>query len=159
MADEIIRDVAALVEPPSLRDSVSYRIRLLQIAAYKSFEAKVEGFGSAPRYFGLLKIVEANPGIPQSRLAEAIFLDRSSLVPILDALSREGWIERRPSEQDRRVRLVLLAEGAGTRLGELELQVKAHEAAMAEGLSHDDRAELLRLLGRLDENLRKEFGP
>ncbi|MBV7380509.1 MarR family winged helix-turn-helix transcriptional regulator [Maritimibacter dapengensis] len=159
MADEIIRDVAALVEPPSLRDSVSYRIRLLQIAAYKSFEAKVEGFGSAPRYFGLLKIVEANPGIPQSRLAEAIFLDRSSLVPILDALSREGWIERRPSEQDRRVRLVLLAEGAGTRLGELELQVKAHEAAMAEGLSREDRAELLRLLGRLDENLRKEFGP
>lgn len=159
MPDEIIRDVAALVEPPSLQNSVSYRIRLLQIAAYKSFEAQVRGFGSAPRYFGLLKIVEANPGIPQSRLAEAIFLDRSSLVPILDALSREGWIERRPSEQDRRVRLVFLAEGAGGRLGELELQVKAHEAAMAEGLTHDDRVELLRLLGRLDDNLRKELGP
>ena len=86
----ILRQGDDVAEPDDLMRRVSYRIRLLQIAAYKSFEKKVQGFGTAPRYYGLLKIVQANPGIAQTRLAEAIFLDRSSLVPILVALTREG---------------------------------------------------------------------
>lgn len=153
--DDIIRDVAALVEPESLRTSVSYRIRLLQIAAYKNFEAKVQGFGTAPRYFGMLKIIEANPGIPQSRLAEAIFLDRSSLVPILVSLTKEGWVERRQDARDKRVRLVHLTESGAERLGELQREVDAHESAMADGLSAGERDQLLKLLGRVDDNLRR----
>lgn len=157
MEDEIIRDVAALVEPPFLRNSVSYRIRLLQIAAYKTFEAQVEGFGIAPRNFGLLKIIEANPGIPQSRLAEALFLDRSSLVPLLDTLTREGWVERRKAANDKRVRRVFLAEDGAERLARLEEEVVRHEAAMTSGLSDSEEAELLRLLALVDENLRRQF--
>lgn len=157
MPGEVIPDAATLVEPPSLKSSVSYRIRLLQIAAYKTFEAQVTGFGSAPRYFGLLKIIEANPGIPQSRLAEAVFLDRSSLVPLLDALTREGWVERKKSPADKRVRRVFLTEAGATRLAELEQEVVRHEAAMTEGLSQKDTSNLLTLLHRVDENLRRQF--
>ncbi len=65
------------IEPQDLADLVSHQIRLIQIAAYKSFETQAKGFGSAPRYFGLLRIIESNPGLNQSRLAEAVCLDRS----------------------------------------------------------------------------------
>ncbi|MEC7762377.1 MAG: MarR family transcriptional regulator [Pseudomonadota bacterium] len=157
MPDEITRDTGTLVEPPMLRESVSYRIRLLQIAAYKTFEAQVTGFGSAPRYFGLLKIIDANPGIAQSRLAEAVFLDRSSLVPLLDALTREGWVERRKSSTDKRVRRVFLTEVGKTRLGELEQEVLKHEAAMTDGFTSTEHNTLLDLLHRVDENLRRQF--
>ncbi|WP_158968220.1 MarR family winged helix-turn-helix transcriptional regulator [Chachezhania sediminis] len=146
-----------ITEPAELTDSVSYRIRLLQIAAYKSFERVVAGHGTAPRYFGLLKMVEANPGISQARLAEAIFLDRSSLVPILETLTREGWIERHPCPNDKRVRQVFLTGDGRTRLARLEHEVLRHEAMMTTGLSAMDRTRLLQLLSKIDGNLRSAF--
>ncbi len=150
----VMRDVAEVVEPELLSRSVSYRIRLLQIASYKIFEQRVEGFGSAPRYFGMLKLIEANPGIPQTRLAEAIFLDRSSLVPILEGLTREGWVERKSTPQDKRVRRVFLTETGQERLGQLEQLVAEHEAAITEGLSDAEREQLISSLERVGENLR-----
>ena len=96
-----------------IADQVGYRVRLLQIAAFKDFEEKTYGYGSAPRYFGLLSIIEANPGSQQSRLAEAVHLQPSSLVPILDKLQNEKLVERRSSTLDRRSKSVWLTpEGA-----------------------------------------------
>ena len=152
---DILRSVDQVEEPGTLANAVSYRIRLLQIAAYKAFEQQVSGFGSAPRYFGALKLIDANPGIPQTRLAEAIFLDRSSLVPILDTLTREGWVERRKASQDKRVRRVFLTEAGRTRLAELEKQMIEHEEALTRGLSMAEKDQLLALLRRLDVNLRQ----
>ena len=97
----------------SIASQVGYRLRLLQIAAFKDFEEQTYGYGSAPRYFGLLSIIEANPGSQQSRLAEAIHLQPSSLVPILDKLQNENLVERRSSKLDRRSKSVWLTpEGA-----------------------------------------------
>lgn len=155
--DEVIRDRDGVVEPEILLSQVSYRIRLLQIAAYKSFEKVVTGFGTAPRYYGLLKIVQANPGIPQTRLAEAIFLDRSSLVPIIETLTKEGWLERRPTPRDRRVRRIYLTATGEEKLTRLDARVVAHEATMTAGFSEAETTRLLGYLDRIDENLRLHF--
>ena len=154
----VMRDVADVVMPDLLSGSIPYQIRLLQIASYKSFEQRVAGHGSAPRYFGMLKIVEANPGIPQARLAEAIYLDRSSLVPILETLTKEGWIERRKTATDKRVRRVFLTEMGQARLHVLEAEVRAHEAMIVRGLTAAEKTTLLALLARVDGNLRDYFG-
>ena len=143
-----------MTEPDALSGSVSYRIRLLQIASYKSFEQKLTGFGAAPRYFGVLKLVEANPGITQARLAEAIYLDRSSLVPIVETLGKEGWIERRTTPRDKRVRRVFLTESGAVRLALLEHEVAQHESQLTAGLTKRQKETLLTLLAKLDANLR-----
>lgn len=143
-----------IVEPEALSRLVSYRIRLIQIAAYKGFEAVTRGFGSVPRYFGLLSLVAANPGITQNRLARAIHLDRSSLVPILDMLEREGVVERRASERDRRVRRIHVTAKGAELLARLEPHVAAHEARMVAGLTASERDTLLALLKRVDTNMR-----
>src|SRR4051812_11149519 len=81
----------------ALAGFVGYHLRVAQVAAYREFESRLTGLGMAPRFLGLLMLIEANPGAPQSRLAEAIHLDRSSLVPILDKLEADGLVERRAS--------------------------------------------------------------
>ncbi len=154
--DDIMRSVDEVEEPEVLVTSLAYRIRLLQIASYKAFEQKVSGYGSAPRYFGMLKLIEANPGIPQTRLAEAIFLDRSSLVPIVDTLTREGWLERKLDARDRRVRRVFLTDAGAARVAALQHEVDAHEAMITAGLSATDKAQLLTLLEAVDANLRAD---
>ena len=84
-----------------LEDLIGYRIRLVQIAAYKDFESVTKGFGQAPRYFGLLSLVEANPGLPQGKLAEAsISFDRASF------RSSINWRWTELSSADRRKEIV-----------------------------------------------------
>lgn len=148
-----MRKGKADIEPARLANLVSYRVRLVQIAAFKNFEAATHGFGSAPRYYGALSLIAANPGISQSRLAEAIYLDRSSLVAILETLAREGLIERRTSQADRRVRQVFLTDVGAKVLEQLDDLVAAHEARMVDGMTEAERAVLLTLLRRIDENL------
>lgn len=146
---------SALSPPAVVGDLVSYRIRLLQIAAYKSFESVLREFGPTPRYLGLLGLISTNPGAAQSRLAEDLHLDRSSLVAILDMLEAEGLVERRRSASDRRVRRIFLTEAGSDVLARLEPHVVHHEAELTAGLTDDERATLLEMLDRIGDNLRR----
>jgi DNA-binding MarR family transcriptional regulator len=139
-----------------LTDLLGYRIRLVQIAAYKDFEAVTKGFGQSPRYFGLLSLIEANPGLPQGKLAEAVHLVRSSLVPIIDKLEAEGIVERRPSRCDRRLKAVWLTSKGKKLVGRLRPFVTKHEDRLTAGMSADEKASLLGLLQRVDINLRRQ---
>lgn len=135
---------------------IGYRIRLAQIAAYKDFESVTRDFGQAPRYFGLLALIEANPGLPQGKLADAIHLVRSSLVPIIDKLESDGIVERRAASGDRRLKAVWLTTKGQKMLTRLKPHVLAHEARLTAGMSERDKASFLRLLRHVDENLRNK---
>ncbi len=137
-------------------DLVSYYVRLVQIAAYKNFEDVSQQYGVAPRYFGLLSLIETNPGMPQSRLAEAIHLIRSSLVPILDRLEAEGLVERRSSDIDRRHKSVWLTARGKKVVGRLKVLVRDHEEHLLIGFSKEEKQQLLEFLKRIDRNLRKK---
>jgi fatty-acyl-CoA synthase len=148
------------MEQGFLADLVSYRIRLVQIAAYKDFEERAKKtFGSAPRYFGLLQLIEANPGLSQARLADEIHLVRSSLVPILDKLQAEGLVERRSSPAGRRSNAVWLTARGKSVLASLRPVVAEHEKRLTEGFSGVQKTQLLALLNKVDENLRRQKPP
>ncbi len=139
-----------------LSDLVSYYVRLVQIAAYKNFESVSRQYGVAPRYFGLLSLIETNPGMPQSRLAEEIHLIRSSLVPIIDRLEADGLVERRSSDIDRRHNSVWLTTRGKKVVGRLKVLVRDHEDQLLVGFSQQEKQQLLAFLKRMDRNLRKK---
>ncbi|MFD1910682.1 MarR family winged helix-turn-helix transcriptional regulator [Halodurantibacterium flavum] len=132
---------------------VSYKLRLAQIVAYRAFEGVVTGFGVAPRYLGLLWLIRDNPGQAQSRLAEAVALQRSSLVTILDRLEADGLVERRAVSGDRRMKQVWLTGEGKRTLDALIPLAEAHEAAMTAGLNEEERAVFLRALDQVVRNL------
>jgi DNA-binding MarR family transcriptional regulator len=136
-----------------IADQVGYRVRLLQIAAFKDFEEKTYGFGSAPRYFGLLSIIEANPGSQQNRLAEAVHLQPSSLVPILDKLQNEKLVERRSSKLDRRSKSVWLTPEGTKILARLRPLVEEHEKRLTRSFSASQKKLFLKFLVQADQDL------
>ena len=140
--------------PGALADTIGYRLRVAQLAAYRRFEATLAPYGAAPRYFGLLAIIGQHPGQAQSRLAESISVQRSSLVAIIDRLAAEGLVERRPSATDRRVNAVWLTALGERVLAELTARAEAEEARLTAGMSPAERAALVRLLGQVIDNLR-----
>ena len=137
-----------------LPELLGYHLRLAQRAIFGDFAQSMAELEVSPGLFGLLVIVEANPGLKQTELADAAQLDRSSLVPALDKLEARGWVERRASEHDRRMNGLWLTEAGAVALRQLKHRVLAHERRLAHQLSSAERQQLVELLGRIFPDLR-----
>lgn len=75
--------------------------------------ARLEAIGIYPRGFCVLKTA-LDQGLTQSEIAAMIGLDKTTMVVTVDELERAGLAERRPSETDRRARVIHVT-GAGRR--------------------------------------------
>lgn len=139
---------AAALDPGLLPGLLGYRLRLAQQAVFRDFQGSVGELGISPGRAGMLLLIDANPGLSQSRLAGAIGLDRSTLVPILDDLERRGWVERRPGV-DRRTNGLTLTAAGGRFLAALRQRVLDHEKRVASRLNAAERRQLLDLLARI----------
>lgn len=125
---------------------LGYRLRLAQQAVFRDFAASVHGL--SPGRVGLLILIDANPGVTQSRLAEAVGRDRSTMVGVLDQLEARGLIERRRGD-DRRTNGLWLTRGGRTLLARALKRIAAHERRIAARLTAAERRELLRLLAKI----------
>jgi len=137
-----------------LPELLGYQLRLAQRAIFDDFAQSMAELEVSPGLFGLLVIVEANPGLKQTELAGAVQLDRSSLVPALDKLETRGWVARRASEQDRRVNGLWLTDAGAVALRQIKQRVLGHERRLARHLSAAERQQLVELLGRVFPELR-----
>ena len=111
-----------------------------------ALEAEV---GLHPREFGVLAVVERDPGITQQAIGEAAGVDPSTMVATLDSLERRGLAERRPHASDRRKRAVFLTEEgekAARRAQRIGKQVGKETLG---ALSKDERRQLNALLRKL----------
>jgi DNA-binding MarR family transcriptional regulator len=129
---------------------LGYRLRLAQQAVFRDFSLQVAPAfsGASPGRVGILFLVEANPGVTQSRLARAVRLDRSTLVGVLHALQARGLLERRRGE-DRRTNGLWLTRAGRTLLARALRGIDRHERRIAARLSGAERRQLLELLGRI----------
>ena len=139
-------DLKQKLKPGTLPELLGYRLRLAQQAAFRDFAASVQGL--SPGRVGLLIYIDVNPGVTQSRLAEAAERDRSTMVGVLDQLESRGLIERRRGE-DRRTNGLWLTRAGRTLLARARRGIARHEKRIAARLSAAERRQLLELLGRI----------
>ncbi|MFD1794519.1 MarR family transcriptional regulator [Paracoccus aurantiacus] len=100
--------------------------------------------------FSCLSIITDNPGIVQSELADALQMERSNLVVIIDELEERGLITRKKIPTDRR-RYALTATLRGRHLRDrAAAKVRTAEDEVLGWLDEDDRDRLLTILGRLE---------
>jgi DNA-binding MarR family transcriptional regulator len=138
----------AALNPGMLPGLLGYRLRLAQQALFRDFAATVAAL--SPGRVGILLLIEANPGVTQSRLAQAVSLDRSTMVGVLHALEGSGLVERRRGEDRRTNGLWLTAEGRAM-VGRLKRRIQQHERRVASRLTVSERAQLIGLLEKLTE--------
>jgi DNA-binding MarR family transcriptional regulator len=131
---------------PSL---LGYHLRIAHIAVFQNFSRTVGEAGITPPQLGTLLLVEANPGISQSAVAEALRFDRSTLGQIVDRLEERGLLKRESSARDRRSHALALTAAGARLLVTLKELLRVHEAEIAHELSSSERATLLSLLERL----------
>src|SRR5215813_6539643 len=115
------------VEMGLLPSLLGYQLRLAQRAIFDDFAETIGELEVSPGLFGMLVVIEANPGLKQTELANAAQLDRSSLVPALDKLEARGLVARRASAEDRRVNGLWLTQDGTALLKKLKQRVSRHE--------------------------------
>ncbi|QYZ69615.1 MarR family winged helix-turn-helix transcriptional regulator [Neotabrizicola shimadae] len=98
--------------------------------------------------FSALTVIVQTPGLTQSALADALQIERSNLVTLIDELSERNLIVRAPVAGDRR-RHALMPTAEGQRLARVAgAAVAAHEDRLFAGLTEEERRELQRLLAK-----------
>ena len=143
------RGKAAGLRMGILPDLLAYHLRCAHVAVFQHFNRTLGVHGISGPQFGTLLLIESNPGVSQSSIAEALRFDRSTLVQIVDRLEDRGLVRREPSAQDRRSHALRLTDDGAAMLDELKALSDEHEGIVAETLSEDERKSLLSLLERL----------
>jgi DNA-binding MarR family transcriptional regulator len=133
---------------PELTDYTGY---LLRTAFMRGAGLVAETFpkGSHPRDASVLSMLEATGPVSQQQLVEALHVNRSVMVKLIDGLEARGLVERRRNPEDRRS-YALYPTSAGRR--ELEAMapfMDRGESVFAAALSAAERERLIELLHAL----------
>ena len=101
--------------------------------------------------YSVLLALDRAPMRTQAALAEAIGADKTRIIPTLDELEGQGYIERRPDPDDRRVRLLAITESGRAAKNATQTAIQRAEERWLERLSADDRRVFLRVLRQLTQ--------
>ena len=91
----------------------------------------------------LIHLAESGDGGSQKELASLVGIDGSSLVRLLDMLESRGHIERHPSPNDRRVKLVMLTPAGREAVGVIRSHLNSIEQEMLLDLDDEQLAAML----------------
>lgn len=144
-----LREPGSDIDFGHLPDLIGYQLRLAQIAIFKDFAATLGELDITPGLFGVLTIVEANPGLKQTELAKAAHLDRSTVVSVIDNLERRALVERRAAASDRRSNSLHLTADGKILLKKIKRMVAEHEQRIKSNLSDTEQATLIRLMRKI----------
>ncbi len=100
-----------------------------------------------------LRMLDPEEPIAMSALAERLFCDASNVTGLVDRLEARGLVERRSSENDRRVKALTLTP-AGVALRDQVLAVMSEPPEAIAALPAADQRALRDILARAVENLR-----
>ncbi|MCJ8507055.1 MarR family transcriptional regulator [Rhizobium lemnae] len=103
--------------------------------------------------YSVLSVVVRCPGINQTRLAEALKLERSNLVQIVDELSTRRLLTRNPIENNRRSHALLATPEGMALIEAVDLEVIAHEEKLFSDLSPAELTMLRQLLLRARQSI------
>jgi DNA-binding MarR family transcriptional regulator len=117
----------------------------IKAAAFDAFERA----GANPYHHSILALLDEGARTTQAAIADALELDPSQLVGLLDALEERGLIERRRDETDRRRHVVSLTDAGRKQLAEFRKMVADIEREFLTPLDADARATLHSLLSQI----------
>jgi MarR family transcriptional regulator, lower aerobic nicotinate degradation pathway regulator len=126
-----------------------YLFRRMQQIAVALFIEECKAFDLTPVQYAALIAIHTHPGIDATRLSAVIAFDRSTLGSVIERLESKKLIDRKPSPDDKRVKLLYLTKAGAAILREIMPSVEKAQARMLQPLKPADRKVLVSLLTQL----------
>lgn len=131
------------VDLSMLLNQAAYAVTVRLSAALSEIDMSVKV------YCVLKKGVEGD--FTQAQLAERAWMDKTTMVNVLDEMERSGLASRTMSPTDRRVRVVAITAKGRSLLARADALVQASYDDVLDGLSHKQKSEFLSALTCLVE--------
>lgn len=101
----------------------------------------------------VLAFLARKDGMPQTELADQLDVGKVALGALIDRLETGGFVERRLSPTDRRVKLVCLTQEGRALLRTLRKNSREFNERILAGIPADDLAAAIETLGLIKQNL------
>lgn len=119
----------------------------------KRFDQRARALGLTRAQWQVLAHLARNEGIHQTGLADILEIENITLGRLIDRLEEAGWVERRLSPDDRRVRLLFLTAKAKPIQARMRSLAKATREEALAGLTPQQKADLFAMLRHVRANL------
>lgn len=117
------------------------------------FDARVRAEGlTLPRARALMHLGKQDC-MTQTELAEALEIEGPTLVPLLDGLEKQGLIERRPVDGDRRAKRITLTPAGQEQAAHVDGIVKDFRNGVLKDVSEDDLRAAIRVFHAMARNI------
>ena len=116
-------------------------------ALYRQEELASLGLKSC--HASYLDAICACPGITQDQLARRIFINKSNVARQLAILEEDGYVERRPSPDDKRAIQVFPTQKARDAMPQIIRIFRVWESFVAQDLSEEERKALAAVLEKM----------
>lgn len=123
--------------------------RLMQ----RSFQKRLKGSLINLPQARVLLFVSRHEGICQVDLARLMVIHPTTIVDLIDQLTKVGYIERRPSPADRRVHQIFLTPNATPKLSAIRRAAKAMHTDVFRDLGKQEATAALSVIRKMHENL------
>lgn len=114
-----------------------------------------QGFTQA-RWYALLQLSRGDPGMTQSELAARVGVEGPTIARLIDALEKQGLVERRQAEGDRRVNALYLTPAAQPLLAEIDRTAATLRHELLEGVPEASLATCIAVLRQIGDRLDKD---
>jgi DNA-binding MarR family transcriptional regulator len=143
-------DVTSRLDLGELDTHIGYFARRFQVWIFQDLIRELARAEIRISHYSVLAIIEANPGLAQSAVAEAVGIEPARLVRVLDELERRGWIQRMRSATDRRSHALYLTQDGQKAFAHVKDLARQHETHVIERLGAAKYESLMRMLKEID---------
>jgi DNA-binding MarR family transcriptional regulator len=138
------------VDLGELNTHIGYFARRFQVWIFQDLIRELATAELRISHYSVLAIVEANPGLAQSEVAQAVGIEPARLVRVLDELEKRGWIQRMRSATDRRSHALYLTQEGEEAFGRVTALARQHEQHVIERLGASKYKALMQMLKEID---------
>jgi DNA-binding MarR family transcriptional regulator len=128
---------------------IGYALRRAQLVVFHDFHQSFAPVRLRPAQYSVLLVLRRNPGLRQAQVADALGIQPTNFVPLLDELAQRGLAERRRAEDDRRAFALFITASGEALLAEADRLLAEHESRLLARIGPAGRDELVRLLHAL----------
>jgi len=104
---------------------------------------------SGARWLVLLHLARADRPLTQKELAHRVGIESPTLVGLLDGMTCDGWVERRPSDRDRRSKTIHLTDQAHRAIDQIEAVAADLRRELFADLSDRELRQCMQVLVRI----------
>lgn len=144
-------DPSALGKPAPFLQTPGHLLRRCHQIAVAIFLDECQAFDLTPLQYVTLSALATHGAMDKATIGGAVALDRTTIAVVVKNLEERGLVTTRPSDHDRRAKLIkITAKGLNLVSSSQNEVANAQERTVAP-LTHKERADLLRLLGKIAE--------